>query len=518
MTINWANRTFLEPQERGVTELLNAISSGEQRIVFTSPTGTGKSLMMGYAISQLSLAGKRVKLRTNRNLLLDQLYENMTGFGLDVGVVASGRPELARSYKKIQLVMTQTELSRRKKRGPDWEIPPDIVFVDEAHNQWGGNTGELIANDIGRGAQYVSVTATPVGCPKDFGTLLIEAGKNSEFRRLGLLLPAMVYAPDEPEKAAQMRRTKTGEYIEGDVVKAIMTPTVYGRLIEQYGITNPDRLPSILFAPGVKESIWIAEKFYEAGIRSAHIDGENVWIDGKTHRKTQDLVDSIKWDSSRGSIRIVCNRFVLREGLDWTHLYHCVLATCFGSVQSYLQSVGRVLRAHDGLDHVILQDHGGNYMRHGSPNADREWVLGQTAWEISANREQQIREKKEKEPIVCPVCRAVRLSGPACVTCGHTHEVKGRYVVQLDGNLKFVRGDYYKERKVQARPEAEKHWDAVWYACKKSGKTARQAYGWFYKKHGYWPPKTLPNMPKNDADWFRPISSISQKDLTPRNP
>ena len=141
MTINWANRTFLEPQERGVTELLNAISSGEQRIVFTSPTGTGKSLMMGYAISQLSLAGKRVKLRTNRNLLLDQLYENMTGFGLDVGVVASGRPELARSYKKIQLVMTQTELSRRKKRGPDWEIPPDIVFVDEAHNQWGGNTG-----------------------------------------------------------------------------------------------------------------------------------------------------------------------------------------------------------------------------------------------------------------------------------------------------------------------------------------------------------------------------------------
>ena len=32
-------------------------------------------------------------------------------------------------------------------------------------------------------------------------------------------------------------------------------PTVYGRLIEQYGITNPDRLPSILFAPGVKESL-----------------------------------------------------------------------------------------------------------------------------------------------------------------------------------------------------------------------------------------------------------------------
>lgn len=514
--IQWAGRTFLEPQTSGVMSLLQAIDSGEKRIVFVSPTGTGKTLMAGYSMSRLRDQGKRVDLQTYRRLLLNQLSGEMTKFGIPHGIKAAGMDDRADASELVQLVMTQTELSKAKRRVGYRRDVPEVMFLDEAHNQLGGESGEALKQMIASGMTLVNVTATPVGISPEHGTCMIEAGKNSEFRRLGLLLPCYVYGPDEPAAALKLKPTKTGEFREGDVVKAIMSPTIFGRVLEWYQKLNPGRLPAILFAPGVKESIWFAEQFSDAGIRAAHIDGDKIWIDGETHNKSQSLVDEIKKESESGRLPVISNRFVLREGLDWPHLYHAILATVFGSLTSYLQSVGRLLRNHPSLDHVILQDHGGSYHRHGSPNADRVWTLGWDANRYSQERQQALREKKEPEPIVCPKCSAVRLSGPSCMTCGHVSDRKGRMVVQTDGTLKFVSGDIYKERKVTERDNTEKLWTACYFRCLKTGKTASQAYALFFRENGYWPPKNLPYMPRNAVDWHARLRDLDRSELISR--
>lgn len=514
--IQWAGKTFLEPQVNGVGKLLAALDSGAKRIVFVSPTGTGKTLMMGYGINDRFQRDMRVDLRTYRRLLLTQLSGEMDKFGIPHGVVASGMDRHADDSQLVQLVMTQTELSRKKNNRLRMNSVPNVLFLDEAHNQLGGAAGLEIDELTAGKTQAVLVTATPVGQfrPDD---MLIEVGKNSEFRKLGLLLPCRVYGPDEPDAAAKLKPTKTGEFREGDVVKAIMSPTIFGRVLEWYGKLNPERLPAILFGPGVKESIWFAEQFQAAGIRSAHIDGDKVWIDGETHQKTQSLVNEIKRESENGSIKVVCNRFVLREGLDWPHLYHAILATCFGSLTAYLQSIGRLLRAYPGYDHVIMQCHGGNWWRHGSPNADRIWTLGWDANRYAEERAKAIREKKQPEPIVCPQCGAVRLQGPSCATCGHTANVKGRMVVQKDGSLRLVKGDIFKERPIVQRDNTEKLWDQCFWRCRKTGKNFNQAYGLFVRENHYCPPKNLPNMPRDAADWHAKIANVPWSDLIPRN-
>lgn len=514
--MQFAGKTLLAPQELAVQKLTQLLDSGEQRIVFVSPTGTGKTLMMGAAIHDRVGKGERVHLQTYRKLLLSQLAKNMDDFGIDYGVRASGMEHLADYTKKVQLAMTQTEMSRKKRMVLD-RIVPDAMFLDEAHNQLGGESGKDLMELIDSGMALVNVTATPVNITKNHGTVLVEAGKNSEFRKLGLLLPCHVFGPDEPELALKLKPEKTGEFKQGDVVKAIMTPKIFGRVIEHYNRLNPKRRPAILFGPGVPESMWFADQFYRNGIRSAHIDSDNVWVDGKVYKKTQSLVDSLRWESESGKIKVVCNRFVLREGLDWPHLYHCILATIFGSLSGYLQSVGRLLRAYPGMEMVILQDHGGNWHRHGSPNADRTWVLGWDDRRYVQERIDSFREKKTKEPIVCPYCGAVREFGDFCITCKKETPRKGRYVIQQDGNLKYITGSVYKKRKVKVQSDTEKKWLSCYYRCRAKNKTFRQAYTLFRHENGYYPPTDLPMMPKEKTSWYSKVNEIPYSELHSSN-
>ena len=68
---------------------------------------------------------------------------------------------------------------------------------------------------------------------------------------------------------------------------------MFGRVLDHWRKLNPDGRPTILFAPGVAESIWFVDEFARNGIRAAHIDGEDTYLDGETVRyfaSTDDIV------------------------------------------------------------------------------------------------------------------------------------------------------------------------------------------------------------------------------------
>jgi superfamily II DNA or RNA helicase len=360
-------------------------------------------------------------------------------------------------------------------------------------------------------------TATPVEVP--LADHLIVAGKNSELRDEGMHVWCDVYGPDEPE-VVHVKRQASGELSEDEVRKVFKIQHVFGRILDHYNRLNPERKPAVLFAPGVEESLWCVDEFRKAGIRAAHIDCDDCYLgehdaDGQrvlyssSPERRKEILDGL----TNGAVQIVCNRFILREGWDCPQLYHCILATVFGSITSYLQAVGRLLRAHPSLDHVVLQDHGGNGWRHGSPNADREWDLTLTNNMLAAMREQKIREKKEPEPITCPQCFAQRLGGAKCHKCGFVCHGKNRYVVQVNGQLKQLTDDRLKPRKVSQKPDTEKLWLAEYYKARQTNKTFRQARGNFIRLHGYTPPDSLPMMPRDELAWYQKVKDVPRNDL-----
>lgn len=503
--MNWPHQDYAH------AEIWKAIDAGEKRILLSSPTGGGKSRIVSDCIHAARNRHWKCTLYTNRKMLLEQLSRMLSEQDISHGIRAAEKPQ--EPWHNIQVSSIPTVASRcLRENNPEPLHQSQLVFIDEAHLNKEKQAQRIIDMHIEQGAVIVGVTATPIGLGEVYRKLIV-AGNNSELRTCGALLLAHCHGVDEPDAKLLKTKTKTGEYVEGDVVKAIMTPTIFGRVLEWYRILNPEQKPALLFGPGVAESIWFAEQFYKEGISAAHIDGKNIWWDGKTYKNDPDLRQEILDASKVGEIKIVCNRFVMREGIDMPWLYHGILATCFGALQSYLQSVGRIIRAYPGLDHVVIQDHGGNFWRHETPNVDRVWDLECTEKKLSEARQKILTEKPDAEPITCPKCRVQRNGGGVCPKCGHMSTKKSRFVVQENGNLKEIEGPRFTPRKVSTAPDIHKKWESTYWRFLKGGKTFSQAYGYFCKEHGVRPPKTLPLMPVYTTDWDKKIKDVPREKL-----
>ncbi len=499
-------------QVQAIDDILMAYHDGWKRICLTSPTGGGKTAIMAELARHALDADCKVVIYTNRQLLIDQLSANMNQMGLYHGIRAAGHDY--RLDEALQIASVQTEDSRTLKRGR-WQLhEADLVLIDEAHIQTGKKIRTIMETHIAEGAACVGFTATPI----DLGGIydhLIVAGTNSQLRACGALVPAHHYGPDEPD-LKQIGRVALGQDLtEKQNVKAIMRPGIFARVYREWNRLNPDGRATILFGPDVGGALWFSEEFWKKGVTAAHIDGEEVWINGRSYQSSKEARNDALEGSRDGTVRLLSNRFVLREGIDCPWLVHGVFACVFGSLQSYLQSGGRLLRSHPGLRCVVLQDHGGNWHRHGSLNADRTWDLSQTAGMIAGLREERLRAKKEPEPARCPRCQRI-LFGFKC-PCGFEIQPgkKSRPVVQSDGTLKEMTGDIYRPRRLSNRHDNAKIWERMYYRSRRAGRTFKAAEALFAKENNwFYPPRDLPLMPLREMDWFQKVADVPVERLT----
>ena len=480
--------------------------STSRRICLTAPTGGGKSRIIEEIIRQ----GKRTTVLVNRVALVEQLGLGLSEVGIDFGMQASGYPE--NPTARVQIASIQT-VGRRIQSGRSSLDDAEIVILDEAHNETGPRCCEILDGYFEHGARLIGVTATPVGIGHMFDEL-IQAGTTSQLRQCGALLHAETYAPDEPSAKSFKRQTK-GILQFHDEVKEVWLKVVFGRVIEHYTKLNPEQLPSILFAPGVEESAWFCQQFNSAGFPWSHIDSKRIIINGEVLPATAANRERLRDACERGETRGVSNRFVMREGVNWPFLAHGIFACTFGSVASYMQAGGRLLRNHPALDHVTIQDHGGNFWRHDSLNDDREWHLDDNDRKIQDRHDERYRTKAEPEPIVCPECSKVRRTGATCPQCGYTYRGRQRTVIQTNGSLRQVQGDVYRKRTVNKAPDAHKRWTACVYRCKRTGKTFNQARGLFQLENGGTVPGAdFPLMPIHPADWYLKVRDVPFSRLT----
>lgn len=360
-------------QQRGVQGVIDGFEMGEDRICLTSPTGGGKSLIAASIMEWGLTRGYQSVFYTNRRLLIEQMSKAMQAYGFTFGVRAAGHDDLYQPNEPIQIASTQSEHVRAHRRDTWKPHHAQIEIWDELHLQKGKMAAEIMDyHATHHNSRRVGLTATPLGVHEDF-PYLVQAGSVSECRKVGALLPCHTFGPTEFDTRHIERVGADGEFNLKDVRRK-WTTKIFGHVFEHWKILNPEQLPTILFAPGVDESVWFAEQFEGAGVAAAHIDGADLYMD-RTRRKSspadrKELIDRLR----TGDIKVLTNRFVAREGVDIPELYHCILATPIGSLVSYLQTVGRVLRAHPSMDHVILQDHGGCLDEDSEVLTKRGWV------------------------------------------------------------------------------------------------------------------------------------------------
>lgn len=479
-------------QQRCLDALTPYIEAGGGRVVASAPTGAGKSRCM----REVCRMGKPTAIYTHRRMLLDQMAEGLRADGIPFGFIASGKePDIS---AQVQLCMLQTVDS--KNRSSAYDVPRvGVVLDDEAHASTGEAKRAILDAHAAHGSTLIGWTATPIDLADLYDDLIVFA-KNSELRRCGAHVLAATYAPSEID-TKHVRQQKVGEfeYVSGNYRQA-----VFGSVVEHWLRLNPERKPTLLFAPGVAESIWFAEQLSEAGITAAHIDGKNVWLNGEILDSTEENRALIQSMSRSGEIEVITNRFVMREGVDMPWLQYLIYATPMGSLSAYLQSGGRLLRSHPSHDRVTVIDHGGNWWRHGSLNSDREWDMAKTDGQLVRERADRIRKQKDDgvpEPIICPKCKAIRLSGAQCHDCGYRYNRTRREVIQHNGNLKEVTGDIFQRRRLASTPAAQADWERAFWGAHKHGKqTMSQVIANYARNHNWqYPDPSWPYMPIDES-------------------
>jgi superfamily II DNA or RNA helicase len=485
-----------------------------KHILVTSPTGTGKTTMEENKLIWALEHNFRCLFLTQRQMLFNQISEGFTASGIPHGLIASGYPE--ERHHNIQLAMTQTLNARGG-------IPKtDLLLIDEAHQQKQTMAQKIIKQVDEWGGTVIGYTATPTELGHIY-TDLIVACDNQEGRYCGALLPCWVYGPDEPDLRGMEKKKQWADWSDKEAARAMgmgnakRATVIFGRVKDWWERLNPERKPTLLFGPDVAGSLYFAQKFYKAGINAAHIDGKNCWWNGDTYDNDPTIRKMILKASEAGELPIICNRFVMREGINAPWIGHLILATCVASVTSYIQIVGRLLRNHPSMDKVILQDHGGNWHRHPSPNDSIEWTLDSTDRKIHLAHRDKYREKEEPEPLPCPECKLItmRING-RCQNCGHQITARTRTVIQTSGKEKLLEGKIYpKPHRIKKLDTASVWKDDYYYRGKNSrnGMTFAQLEGLFVKEQGYWPSREIPLMPRDSIDFHRRVKDVEGHEL-----
>ena len=445
----------------------------------------------------------------------------------------------------------QTEMARvvakRKKAGLDGDIGrrqfplprATLVAIDEAHLFKSARTQEVIAEHVELGADVLGFSATPFGCGSVFdpGGLIFGADV-TEGRKSGLLVPAYVKSCSEMD-TSQIEKVKTsnGDWSESDIRKYCWTQAIYGYTLDALQQFNPELKPFFLFAPGVEESVGYESHFRKNGIRVAHIDAKDVVLDGKRYPSNRDVRNSILKEHREGSIKGIVNRWILREAVDAPWCECLVLATPFGSLTTFMQIVGRVLRASPstGKTSAMILDQGGNFWRHGSPNADRHGLIAEFFDDEDGNRLasesrlEGIRQEKEECPVSCPMCGSVQLAMKTglCYNCSHDLRGKNkRFVIQRDGKLMEVTGLPVKPRRQTRSPDMLQAWSAAYWASKRVGSKlygrsfaqlrgmiASGSFRGYEHLRGQWIANDAPFTPKKVTDWYRSTKDIPSMSL-----
>lgn len=523
-----------EHQSYGVGEAFRWMNDGSRKFCITGPTGSGKSRLAMRICQHAILNGLTAAVMSNRRSLTDQLLKGLNKAGIRVGCRAADFESWTDMSAPVQVISAQTEASRvldARAAGKSAEFhPADILIIDEAHLLKGPQALAIMDEySVKYRATRIGLTATPLGIGKIYPDGLIVAGNNSQLR--GYDPPALVWVNRfEPccLDLNKIYKSKTGAVSQASAEKEarhIWTQHVVAKILETWEKLNPDARPSIGMAPGVKESLWLATSYWARGINAAHIDANGIYVDG-AYKKTNDPDDRLEVFEmiKDGRVKQVFNRFTMREGIDIPELYFGQIACPIVDLKSYVQTVGRIMRSHPSKKIAKLADHAGCIARHGSPNddRDRQWLqyFFENEDQITKDRQRDLGDPKgtTKEPIVCPKCSASREKGAKCPNCGFEHEQSTREIIQEDGTLRPMTGDIYKKRRVRQEPNTEKLWTAIYWRMKKARKpkTFAQAFAFFYREHGYWPPSNLPMMPKSQVLIHRHIADVPYQDLHPK--
>jgi len=372
-----------------------------RRVCAVGPTGMGKSAILSSIASQAAAKDRTVWILAHRRKLIQQLSETVSRWGIEHGIIQSGKPHTDHA---VQVGSVDT-IVRRLEQYP----APDLIIVDESHHLSQGNKwGRVI--EAFPDAYLIGFTATPerldgkgLGEGKGGYMQALVLGPDAKWLTdNGFLAAAAVYS--WPTKITGELKVRAGDYAPETSAEILDKPAIMGDVVAAYR-KHLDGKTAIANCCTVAHAENVAASFNEAGIAAAAITG-------KTDKAVQDLLFA---ELTSGALKVLCQCELISEGVDVPSVSGGLMLRPTKSIALWLQQCGRVLRPKPDGSKAVILDFVGNALRLGLPTDKREWSLEGKA-------------KRAKDALgvrMCKVCYAANPVGlTACTECGTEFEVK----------------------------------------------------------------------------------------------
>jgi superfamily II DNA or RNA helicase len=409
-----------------------------QRVLFVSPTGSGKTVLIAALIEKCRGA---VLFLTHRQEIL---FQARSYFG-QCNVIKAGHDYECGS--RITVAQVQT-LARRT------PPPADMVISDECHHIRGEQWNALLEKYPN--AIHLGLTATPWRLDgKGLGSIystVIDVATIDDLIRDGWLVPPVYYGAKILPNTKKVKKVG-GDYNLGELSAVCRERTIVAGVIESINKYKGRNI--VVYAVDCEHAAAICKEYPTA-----------MYLDGTTD---PDERNSILETFKREIGSCIVNVNVLTEGWD-SPVADCILLarpTC--STGLYMQMIGRGLRPYPGKKDCLIIDHGGNVHRHGFAEDKREYSLEDGLF---------ARKKKAAESLhTCPYCLAIFL-GMECPACGKTRPTTRTEVVEQEQELVKL------ERSKMPQEDRKKEYLKLLNWAKYTRRSPGAAYGRFKAAFG----------------------------------
>lgn len=430
-------------QEKLVQEIYAQWSRGVQFVAMVSATGSGKSMTLTAIVRSERDRGQYVLVLAHRQELITQLSDTMGRMEIRHQIIAANKVVRFAAKQSMEnhgvnyvdpnaRVMVASVQSMREAKIADLaKLGNKLTVVqDEFHHAtkksktWGGVLTPL----LNAGARGLGPTATP--CRADgqglsretdgYADVIVEGPSMRWLIDNGYLSQYKIYCPPTDLRLDNVETSKTtGDYKEKELKAEIGRSHIVGDIVSHYLKICPGKR-GITFTVGVDTAEEVAEEYRKRGVPAVALSGRNA---------DEERVQAIR-DLKSGKILQIVNDSLIGEGVDIPAVEVVSFARPTQSYALYAQMFGRALRPFEGKSHAIIIDAVSNVMRHGLPDAPREWSLDR--------RERRTGKSEPSTVRVCTACAAVyERFLDACPDCGEPvpKPADRSGPMQVDGDL-----------------------------------------------------------------------------------
>lgn len=448
-------------QQAAKAEIYAGWNEGAANIMAVLPTGSGKTVLVGDILNDLSVPSAVI---AHRQELLAQMCFALNREAVPHSIIAPS-PVVRQiigaemttfgfshysPQSQIRVAGVDT-LIRRDPTKDRWFSDVQLTVIDEGHhvlalNKW-GQAAAMFPNARGLFPTAHAVRGDGRGLGRHASGLVDRLVIGPSCRNLidsGMLTDYRLFCPASDVNLANVHVSESGEFNYKEVRKAVHdSATIVGDVVKTYLRYAPGRL-GITFAVDIESATDIAAEYTRSGIPAEVITGEtplNIRAALMHQFRERRILQLVSVD-------------VLGEGVDVPAVEVISMARPTNSFQLFAQQAGRALRLLISDEHTrawnsysvaerlavittstkptaIILDHVQNSLRHGLPDVTREYTLN--------NREGRTR----KQPMdAIPLRACAKCEQPferyhtACPWCGHPVEYMGRATPeQVEGDL-----------------------------------------------------------------------------------